>query len=196
MKTKLISSLVLLLLSAFGPRTVADTLGVSTGGTVISVGYALGTGYIFSPKTNIWVNSLGYLTNASPLNSGSSALVQLSRLDGTVLASANVATNSPVTSGYALQAITPVLLPAGQTNIVFCGDFWLGEVLTNFPVAAQLTYLGTRVANTTNFGQALLLNGVNIGFQIATGVMPSITSHPRSLTNLVGTTAFFTATVS
>lgn len=196
MKTKLISTLVLLLVAGYGPRASADTLGVSTGGTVLAGGYAFGTGYIFSPKTNIWVNSLGYLTNANPLSSGSSALVQLSRLDGTVLASANVATNSPVTSGYALQAITPVLLPAGQTNIVYCGDFWLGDVLTNFPVAAQLTYLGTRVATTTNFGEALLYNGVNIGFQIATGVMPSLTSHPRSLTNLVGTTAFFTAAAS
>jgi hypothetical protein len=145
-------------------------------------------GWSFTANDNLSVTSLGLWdeTPADPL--GQSHQVGLWSSTGTLLGSATIQTNSPLTGSFRYAAITPVALTSGLT-------YFLGSevyepfsdgyttVASSIVTAPEITFLGTAVNNSaggfsfpSNTGSGNGRFGPNFQFQVISTSVPEPTS--------------------
>ena len=159
-----------------------------------------GAGFAFSPNTNMLVTTLGYLDNDQ---TSLPAQVQLWDSFGTVLASALVTSNSPITENLCLyQPIPAIPLSAGQTYFIQGlnsdtngnWNFWGGPIIggpatcgdfLTVIISSDLNYLGMAM-NTNDNGafprviqaQALAI-GANFQYELSTIGITAVSSGCR-----------------
>jgi hypothetical protein len=159
-----------------------------------------GAGFAFSPNTNMLVTTLGYLDNDQ---ASLPAQVQLWDSFGTVLTSAVVTSNSPITENFYLyEPIAPVPITAGQTYFlqglnrdtngnwnfwggpIIGGPVTCGDFLTVI-ISSDLNYLGMAM-NTKDSGefprviqaQALAV-GANFQYEVSMIAITTVSSGCR-----------------
>jgi hypothetical protein len=110
-------------------------------------------GFRFTANQNIVVSALGVWQQVTTNNLSQTHQVGLWASDGSLLASATVAVNSPLTGNWRYVAITPVTLTAGQTYVA-------GSAITS-PFTDTYARVNPTGSITTNPLISIVSSGLN-----------------------------------
>jgi len=139
------------------------------------LGYSLGE--LFVPTENMILDSLGYYANGGAGGFSESHPVAIYDASGDLLVSTTINNSSNIVGHFAFNAVTPIVLLAGQTYVI---DGYSGVVDlytwddTGFQVYAPITLLGDNeaiVGTPAVCGVSCdIFTSTNLGFPFADGV--------------------------